>query len=189
MTVITEDMLRNKRLKKELEDGTDFVFPVGSFLTPAAKSYLREHRINSSFSSTIPLLSEVHSVKASSQKQKQEHLSKETIYEIRHLSHLLYLPFLTNEALSTEGWLYFEQQQLWLEKFILEQSLVMEPVILESKVTILTNQQRQWRYSSKEIQLQLDKIILQLKGESQLFGIFQSWATELISTMAEISRN
>lgn len=63
MTVITEDMLRNKRLKKELEDGTDFVFPVGSFLTPAAKSYLREHRINSSFSSTNPLLSEVHSVK------------------------------------------------------------------------------------------------------------------------------
>ena len=182
MTVITEDMLRIKRLKKELEDGTDFVFPVGSFLTPAAKSYLREHRINSSFS-------EVHSVKASSQKQKQEHLSKETIYEIRHLSHLLYLPFLTNEALSTEGWLYFEQQQQWLEKFILEQSLVMEPVILESKVTILTNQQRQWRYSSKEIQLQLDKIILQLKGESQLFGLFQAWATELISTMAEISRN
>ncbi|MBG4115827.1 hypothetical protein I5F41_35440, partial [Pseudomonas aeruginosa] len=90
MTVITEDMLRIKRLKKELEDGTDFVFPVGSFLTPAAKSYLREHRINSSFSSTNPLLSEVHSVKASSQKQKQEHLSKETIYEIRHLSHLLY---------------------------------------------------------------------------------------------------
>ena len=121
MTVITEDMLRIKRLKKELEDGTDFVFPVGSFLT--------------------------------------------------------------------EGWLYFEQQQQWLEKFILEQSLVMEPVILESKVTILTNQQRQWRYSSKEIQLQLDKIILQLKGESQLFGLFQSWATELISTMAEISRN
>ncbi len=39
MTVITEDMLRNKRLKKELEDGTDFVFPVGSFLTQAAKSY------------------------------------------------------------------------------------------------------------------------------------------------------
>ena len=32
MTVITEDMLRIKRLKKELEDGTDFVFPVGSFL-------------------------------------------------------------------------------------------------------------------------------------------------------------
>ena len=117
MTVITEDMLRIKRLKKELEDGTDFVFPVGSFLTPAAKSYLREHRINSSFSSTNPLLSEVHSVKASS--QKQEHLSKETIYEIRHLSHLLYLPFLTNEALSTEGWLYFEQQQQWLEKCIL----------------------------------------------------------------------
>lgn len=28
MTVITEDMLRIKRLKKELEDGTDFVFPV-----------------------------------------------------------------------------------------------------------------------------------------------------------------
>ena len=52
-------------------------------------------------------------MKASS--QKQEHLSKETIYEIRHLSHLLYLPFLTNEALSTEGWLYFEQQQQWLE--------------------------------------------------------------------------
>lgn len=126
-------------------------------------------------------------MKASS--QKQENLSKETIYEIRHLSHLLYLPFLTNEALSTEGWLYFEQQQLWLEKFILEQSLVMEPVILESKVTILTNQQRQWRYSSKEIQLQLDKIILQLKGESQLFGLFQSWATELVSTMTEISRN
>ena len=25
MTVITEDMLRIKRLKKELEDGTDFV--------------------------------------------------------------------------------------------------------------------------------------------------------------------
>lgn len=38
MTVITEDMLRIKRLKKELEDGTDFVFPVGSFLTPAAKA-------------------------------------------------------------------------------------------------------------------------------------------------------
>ncbi|MGC3612992.1 hypothetical protein ACPTGL_13610, partial [Enterococcus faecalis] len=68
-------------------------------------------------------------------------------------------------------------------------SLVMEPVILESKVTILTNQQRLWRYSSKEIQLQLDKIILQFKGESQLFGLFQSWAAELISTMAEISRN
>ena len=30
MTVITEDMLRNKRLKKELEDGTDFVFPDAS---------------------------------------------------------------------------------------------------------------------------------------------------------------
>ncbi len=70
MTVITEDMLRIKRLKKELEDGTDFVFPVGSFLTPAAKSYLREHRINSSFSSTNPLLSEVHSVKASSTKTR-----------------------------------------------------------------------------------------------------------------------
>lgn len=186
MTVITEDTLRNKRRKKELEDGTDFVIPVGSFLTPAAKSYLREHRINSSLSSEKPLLSEVHSVKAPS--QKQEHLSKETIYAIRHLSHLLYLPFLTNEALSTEGWLYFEQQQ-WLEKFILEQSLVVEPVIFKSKVAILNNQQRQWRYSSKEIQLQLDKIILQLKGESQLFGLFQSWATELISTMAEITRN
>ena len=36
MTVITEDMLRIKRLKKELEDGTDFVFPVGSFLPPKA---------------------------------------------------------------------------------------------------------------------------------------------------------
>ena len=103
MTVITEDMLRIKRLKKELEDGTDFVFPVGSFLTPAAKSYLREHRINSSFSSTNPLLSEVHSVKASS--QKQEHLSKETIYEIRHLSHLLYLPFLMKRYQQKVGYI------------------------------------------------------------------------------------
>ena len=159
MTVITEDMLRIKRLKRTRR-WHGFCVSCRQFSDATAKSYLREHRINSA-SSTNPLLSEVHSVKASS--QKQEHLSKETIYEIRHLSHLLYLPFLTNEALSTEGWLYFEQQQQWLEKFILEQSLVMEPVILESKVTILTNQQRQWRYSSKEIQLQLDKIILQLK--------------------------
>ena len=81
------------------------------------------------------------------------------------------MPFLTNEALSTEGWLYFEQQQQWLEKFILEQSLVMEPVILESKVTILTTEtmalflKKKFNYN--------DKIILQLKGESQLFGLFK----------------
>ena len=66
MTVITEDMLRIKRLKRTRR-WHGFCVSCRQFSTPAAKSYLREHRINSSFSSTNPLLSEVHSVKASSQ--------------------------------------------------------------------------------------------------------------------------
>ena len=46
MAIITEEMLRNKRLSKQLANGQLLVLPIGSFLTPAAKSYLRENRIH-----------------------------------------------------------------------------------------------------------------------------------------------
>lgn len=63
MIVIIEDMFCIKRFKKELEDGMDFVFFVGSFLMLVVKSYLCEYWINSSFFLINLLFFEVYLVK------------------------------------------------------------------------------------------------------------------------------
>ncbi|MGM0209237.1 hypothetical protein IGI96_003761 [Enterococcus sp. DIV0421] len=187
MTVITEDELRKKVLSKELYEGMDFVIPSGSLLTPAAKSYLREHHITSVTTGTQK---RVDSCPIRTPSIETKLLSRNIEYEIQHLKHLLYFPMLRDDTFPAELWLYFEKQQAWLENIIQGKFLVIEQAIDQEQVVLESSQLRQWDYSSKEIQLQLNKILFLFEEQSdRRYQYFQEWADALIQTMTVVKLN
>lgn len=187
MSVITEDELRKKVLSKELYEGMDLIIPSGSLLTPAAKSYLREHHITSVTTSTQKRADSCP-IRTSSIKTKS--LSRKIEYEIQHLKHLLYFPMLRDDTFPAELWLYFEKQQAWLENIIQGKFSVIEQAIDQEQVVIESSQRRQWDYSSKEIQLQLNKILFLFEEKpDRRYQYFQEWADALIQTMTVVKLN
>jgi hypothetical protein len=181
VTVITEDSLRRKLLKKELQENMDLVLPKDSLLTPAAKSYLREHSIHGVLSSQ----EEAYYTDLSSISTPQEaNFSLQIVYEIEHLSNLLYFPELKNNVFTDTDWLYFESQQAWLEKMIQGQFLDIEKNANCKEIYIDNSEQRQWMYSLKEIQTQLDKIKFLFKEKNcKEYQHFQKWATEFLNVI------
>ena len=186
MTVITEDELRKKVLSKELYEGMDLIIPSGSLLTPAAKSYLREHI--TSVTTSTQKRADSCPIRTSSIKTKS--LSRKIEYEIQHLKHLLYFPMLRDDTFPAELWLYFEKQQAWLENIIQGKFSVIEQAIDQEQVVIESSQRRQWDYSSKEIQLQLNKILFLFEEKpDRRYQYFQEWADALIQTMTVVKLN
>lgn len=187
MTVITEDQLRKKVLSKELQEGMDFIIPSGSLLTPAAKSYLREHHITS-VTTSAQKRADSCSIRTSSNKINP--LSRKIVDEIQHLKHLLYFPLLRDDTFPAELWLYFEKQQAWLTHIIQGKCLVVEQAIDQEQVVVESSQRRQWDYSSQEIKLQLNKIVFLFEEQpDQRFPYFQEWANALIKTMTVVKLN
>ena len=121
---------------------------------------------------------------------KTKSLSRKIEYEIRHLKHLLYFPMLRDDTFPAELWLYFEKQQAWLENIIQGKFSVIEQAIDQEQVVIESSQRRQWDYSSKEIQLQLNKILFLFEEKpDRRYQYFQEWADALIQTMTVVKLN
>ena len=121
---------------------------------------------------------------------KTKSLSRKIEYEIQHLKHLLYFPMLRDDTFPAELWLYFEKQQAWLENIIQGKFSVIEQAIDQEQVVIESSQRRQWDYSSKEIQLQLNKILFLFEEKpDRRYQYFQEWADALIQTMTVVKLN
>ena len=121
---------------------------------------------------------------------KTNSLSRKIEYEIQHLKHLLYFPMLRDDTFPAELWLYFEKQQAWLENIIQGKFSVIEQAIDQEQVVIESSQRRQWDYSSKEIQLQLNKILFLFEEKpDRRYQYFQEWADALIQTMTVVKLN
>ena len=121
---------------------------------------------------------------------KTKSLSRKIEYEIQHLKHLLYFPMLRDDTFPAELWLYFEKQQAWLENIIQGKFSVIEQAIDQEQVVIESSQRRQWDYSSKEIQLQLNKILFLFEEKpDRRYQYFQEWADALIQTKTVVKLN
>jgi hypothetical protein len=184
MTVITEDIIRKKLLSKELKEGMSFNLPHGSLLTPAAKSYLREHHINSVTTSSPK------TTKLTGPLITKDILPRSIAYEIQHLKHLLYFPMMNEDTFPAEVWLYFEKQQAWLEKMIQCQPLTVEKVTFQEQIVIQNTQRRQWIYSRSEIQLQLNKIVFLFEDQpNHQLQLFKEWTEIMLKTIAMVKLN
>jgi len=97
---------------------------------------------------------------------------------------------LRDDTFPAELCLYFEKQQAWLENIIQGKFSVIEQAIDQEQVVIESSQRRQWDYSSKEIQLQLNKILFLFEEKpDRRYQYFQEWADALIQTMTVVKLN
>jgi hypothetical protein len=184
MTVITEDLLRKKILKKELQAGADYFIAENSVITPAAHSYLREHQITvryipSKFLAVEPVNEHPSStIKVS--------LSVQVVFEIKKLNNLLYFPFLEEHDVSSGWWLYFEEQQKWLTAFSKDQkpklNQKMNHAFTNNKLPSANN--RRWQYSLNEVTLQIELVTELLKQQPEaMLADFIQWAQHFKQTV------
>ena len=95
-----------------------------------------------------------------------------------------------DEELAAAGWLYIEKQQLWLERALQGEFSRVEQTVNQTELFEGMNQQRQWLYSLKEIQLQIEIIISLLKDNADKEAQhFRKWAAEVISTLTAANLN
>ncbi|MGM0125833.1 hypothetical protein IGI37_003234 [Enterococcus sp. AZ194] len=207
MLVITEEILRKKFLKKELFEGSEFIVDVDSFLTPAAKSYLREHQIHiktgekktifSNAREKEPYVSKGKTEAVTEAKYGRDDANKQcrqssqvsqllnvltlASFEIRQLANLFYFPLLEDTSFTWEWWFYFEYQQKWLKKFCLfqEDFEAKEVICPNTELTLNRVNQRLWKYSRDEIDNQIDKIQCLLEEVPVASAIFKKWSHQL----------